>query len=463
LVQKLTKRKDLETKFSFIQYQKSPNFKGFFILIPFQMTIQHIHNLFLKCSCISIDTRKIETNSLFVAIKGDRFDANTFAEEALTKGAAYVIIDNKDYYIDERTIFVEDSLEALQALAKYHRLYLQLPIIALTGSNGKTTTKELINVVLSKKFETKATVGNLNNHIGVPLTLLSFTKETQIGIVEMGANHQKEIEFLCDIAQPDYGFITNFGKAHLEGFGGVEGVIKGKSEMYVYLKSNEKSVFINLDDEIQNTKTNVIKRYGFSQKDKTAAVFIENVEANPFVVINSLGVEIKSHLIGLYNANNISAAITIGHYFGVIPADIKDAIESYVPENNRSQLLTKGSNEIILDAYNANPSSMKVALENFIQLDKLQKAAVIGDMYELGEDSLSEHKAIVDFLVKQSVFECHLIGKDFYANTIESENLHFYPTFEDFVNYIGNHRFKDKILLIKGSRGMALERTLDYI
>ena len=208
------------------------------------MTIQNIHDLFLKCSKVSIDTRKIDPNSFFVAIKGERFDANTFAKEALEKGASFVVIDNANYYIDERTILVNDSLETLQELAKFHRQFLNLPIIALTGSNGKTTTKELINIVLSKKFNTKATVGNLNNHIGVPLTLLSFTKETQIGIVEMGANHQKEIEFLCEIAQPDYGYITNFGKAHLEGFGGVEGVIKGKSEMYIYLKSNNKLVFV---------------------------------------------------------------------------------------------------------------------------------------------------------------------------------------------------------------------------
>ena len=207
------------------------------------MTIKNIHDLFLKCVKVSIDTRNIEYNSFFVAIKGERFDANTFAKEALEKGASYVIIDNSDYFIDERTVLVEDSLITLQELAKFHRQYLKLPIIALTGSNGKTTTKELINLVLSKKYKTKSTIGNLNNHIGVPLTLLSFTKETEIGIVEMGANHQKEIAFLCEIAQPDYGYITNFGKAHLEGFGGIEGVIKGKSEMYGYLKSRKKSVF----------------------------------------------------------------------------------------------------------------------------------------------------------------------------------------------------------------------------
>ena len=427
------------------------------------MTIQNIHDLFLKCSKVSIDTRKIETNSFFVAIKGERFDANTFAKEALEKGASFVVIDNANYYIDERTILVNDSLETLQELAKFHRQFLNIPIIALTGSNGKTTTKELINVVLSKKFDTKATVGNLNNHIGVPLTLLSFTKETQIGIVEMGANHQKEIEFLCEIAQPDYGYITNFGKAHLEGFGGVEGVIKGKSEMYTYLKSNNKLVFVNLDDEIQNQKSVAFKRITFSQKDKSATVFIENVMANPFVKIKTLGVEINSHLIGLYNANNINAAITIGHHFEVPVSDIKTAIESYVPENNRSQLLTKGTNEIILDAYNANPSSMLVALENFIQLDKTNKCIIIGDMYELGEESLAEHKAIVNFLNSNSDFDCHFVGKDFFANSIQKENFHFYPTFEDFTKYLTSVRPEHKTLLIKGSRGMALERTLEYL
>jgi UDP-N-acetylmuramoyl-tripeptide--D-alanyl-D-alanine ligase len=427
------------------------------------MTIQNIHDLFLKCSKVSIDTRKIEPNSFFVAIKGERFDANTFAKEALEKGAGYVVIDNADYYVDDRTVLVKDSLETLQALAKFHRHYLNLPIIGLTGSNGKTTTKELINVVLSKKFKTKATVGNLNNHIGVPLTLLSFTHETQIGIVEMGANHQKEIEFLCDITQPDYGYITNFGKAHLEGFGGVEGVIKGKSEMYEYLKANGKSVFVNLDDKIQKEKTEHCHRITFGQSDKNVNVIIENVSANPFVKIKTLGVEINSHLIGLYNATNINAAIAIGNHFEVPTNEIKDAIESYIPENNRSQLLKKGTNEIILDAYNANPSSMLVALENFIQLEKENKGIIIGDMYELGEESLAEHKAIVSFLNTNSNFECHLVGKDFFANSILKEHFHFYNTFEDFTRYLSVEKLENKTLLIKGSRGMALERTLEYL
>lgn len=427
------------------------------------MTIEYIHQLFLKCDKISIDTRKIEPNSFFVAIKGENYDANTFATEALQKGASCVIIDNPNYLIDERTILVEDSLETLQELAKFHRYYLKLPIIALTGSNGKTTTKELINVVLSKKFITKATIGNLNNHIGVPLTLLSFNAKTEIGIVEMGANHQKEIEFLCEIAQPDYGYITNFGKAHLEGFGGVEGVIKGKSEMYSYLKKTNKTVFVNLDDEIQNSKTVDFNRITFSQKDKSASISIDKVTANPFVQISALGVQINSHLIGLYNANNINAAITIGNHFNIPANDIKIAIESYVPENNRSQLLKKETNEIILDAYNANPSSMLVALENFIQLDKVNKVVIIGDMYELGKESLFEHKAIVDYLTQNALFECHFVGNDFYTNAIQNTNFHFYNSFEEFKNYLSSVKLEHKTILIKGSRGMALERTLEYL
>ena len=427
------------------------------------MTIAEIHNLYLQSSGVVIDTRKIESKSFFVAIKGERYDANIFAKEALEKDASFVIIDNKDFYIDKRTILVEDSLTSLQELAKYHRNYLKLPVIALTGSNGKTTTKELIQVVLSRKFNTKATVGNLNNHIGVPLTLLSFNKNTEIGIVEMGANHQKEIEFLCNIANPDFGYITNFGKAHLEGFGVIDGVIKGKSEMYNYLKLNHKKVFVNFDDALQEEKTSQIERITFSELNKESTIFINNIVANPFVTIKYNNVEIKSHLIGLYNANNINAAITIGNYFGVPDADIKTAIESYIPENNRSQLLSKNSNEIILDAYNANPSSMLVALENFIQLDKEDKVIIIGDMFELGEESLEEHKSIVDYLKKTKNIQCHFIGKDFYSNKIEKENFNFYKDFELFIAFLKENNFSNKMILIKGSRGMALERTLDYI
>lgn len=427
------------------------------------MDIAYIHSLFLKCKSVSIDTRKIEADSLFVAIKGEHFDANTFAEEALEKGAAYVIIDNNDYYIDQRTILVDDSLIALQQLAKFHREYLKLPIIALTGSNGKTTTKELIHVVLSKKYKTKATVGNLNNHIGVPLTLLSFNSETEIGIVEMGANHKKEIEFLCELAKPDYGYITNFGKAHLEGFGGVEGVIEGKSEMYLYLSQNNKQAFINLEDPIQVEKSKTLQSYSFGVNKAEANVNISAVSANPFVVITYSDITISTHLIGLYNANNINAALTIGKYFDVADAAIKQALESYIPENNRSQLLTKGTNQIILDAYNANPSSMAVAIENFVQLENPNKIMILGDMFELGQESAVEHKSIVTSLLNQEKVVCHFVGATFFANKISKDNFSFYENFESFSAYLKETKIDNSTILIKGSRGMALERTLDFL
>lgn len=427
------------------------------------MDIASIHRLFLKCKSVSIDTRKIESNSFFVAIKGEHFDANTFAKEALEKGASYVIIDNEAYYSDQRTILVEDSLSALQELAKFHRAYLKLPIIALTGSNGKTTTKELINVVLSKKYRTKATIGNLNNHIGVPLTLLSFNSETEIGIVEMGANHKKEIEFLCELAKPDYGYITNFGKAHLEGFGGVEGVIEGKSEMYHYLSDNDKLAFINLEDPIQVEKSKMLKSFSFGINKENADVNITKVTANPFVVVSYSCFTISSHLIGLYNANNINAALTIGRYFNVSDLAIKEALESYIPENNRSQLLTKGTNEIILDAYNANPSSMMVAIENFIQLDNPNKTMILGDMFELGQESQQEHQAIVTMLLNQVKVACYFIGSEFYANKVDRDDFQFYETFDAFSDHLKETKIEDSTILIKGSRGMALERTLDFL
>lgn len=426
-------------------------------------TIANLHSLFLNCANVSTDTRKIEKNCLFVALKGENFDANTFTKEAIEKGAKYVVIDNPNYFIDERTLLVEDSLTTLQELAKYHRTYLGLPIIALTGSNGKTTTKELIHAVLSKKYNTLATIGNLNNHIGVPLTLLRFTKETEIGIVEMGANHQKEIEFLCQIAKPDYGYITNFGKAHLEGFGGVEGVIKGKSEMYDYLKNNNKIVFVNLDDAIQKEKSASIKQYSFSLNEPTADVKISNIEANPMVKITFNNQMIQSHLIGIYNANNINAAITIGRYFNVSDELIKEAIEHYIPENNRSQLIQKNSNEIILDAYNANPSSMSAAITNFIQLEKNNKIAILGDMFELGEESLTEHKKIIQLLENESSIITYFIGKDFYANRIDNTHNKFFENFDSFADYIKSNIPSSSLLLIKGSRGMALERILSLL
>lgn len=427
------------------------------------MEIKKLHELFLNCTAVTTDTRNIKANSMFFALKGDRFDANTFAKEALEKRASYVVIDNMDYYTDERTIFCEDSLKTLQELAKYHRNYLQIPVIALTGSNGKTTTKELINAVLSQKYKVKATIGNLNNHIGVPLTLLSFNNTTEIGIVEMGANHQKEIEFLCEIAQPDYGYITNFGKAHLEGFGGFEGVIKGKSEMYNHLLKNNKKVFVNIDDALQVEKSDSISSYTFSTKGKESNVEISEITADPFVSVTYNDQRIQSHLIGIYNANNISAAITMGNYFEVPDSVIKTAIENYNPTNNRSQLSTKGSNHLILDAYNANPSSMAAALENFNNQKQQNKVAFLGDMFELGNESWHEHQAIVESLtnVKDATF--YFIGLEFFKSKIDQDNFHFFATFDELKNHLKNFIFENSYILIKGSRGMALERVVDLL
>jgi UDP-N-acetylmuramoyl-tripeptide--D-alanyl-D-alanine ligase len=426
------------------------------------MDIAYIHSLFLNCSSVATDTRKIEPNSLFIALKGENFDANTFAKEAIEKGASYVIIDDEKYFIDQRTILVDNSLNALQLLAKYHRQYLKIPIIALTGSNGKTTTKELINVVLSKKFKTKATVGNLNNHIGVPLTLLSLDNNTELGIVEMGANHQKEIEFLCELALPDYGYITNFGKAHLEGFGGVEGVIQGKSEMYKYISANEKLAFINLDDTIQVERSSNLEKFSFGVNNIKANVNISSVDANPFVKIRFADLNIQTHLIGLYNANNINAAIAIGKYFEVDDSNIKVALENYIPENNRSQIITKGTNKIILDAYNANPSSMAVAIENFLQLNDATKIMILGDMFELGTESAEEHKTIVNLVSNDNEVTSYFIGKEFYCQKTNHINIHFFETFDSFSEYLKGIKIENSSVLIKGSRGMALERTLNF-
>jgi UDP-N-acetylmuramoyl-tripeptide--D-alanyl-D-alanine ligase len=427
------------------------------------MDIAYIHSLFLNCSSAAIDTRKIEPNSLFIALRGENFDANTFAKEALEKGAAYVVIDDENYFIDSRTLLVENSLIALQLLAKYHRQYLKTPIIALTGSNGKTTTKELINVVLAKKFKTKATVGNLNNHIGVPLTLLSFDKNTELGIVEMGANHQKEIEFLCDLALPDYGYITNFGKAHLEGFGGIDGVIKGKSEMYKYIVDNEKLSFINLDDDIQAEKSSNFKNFSFGVNNENADINISSIDANPFVEIRFSDFNIQTHLIGLYNANNINAAIAIGKYFEVDDLDIKEALESYIPENNRSQIITRDTNKIILDAYNANPSSMAVAIENFLQLNDPNKIMILGDMFELGSESPHEHKTIINLSSSNNEVNSYFIGKEFYCHKVDGLKTHFFESFESFSVYLQGIKIENSSVLIKGSRGMALERTLNFL
>lgn len=425
------------------------------------MNIDQIHNCFLECDSVTTDTRKISQNTMFFALKGDNFNGNEFAQEALEKGAKYAVIDEPEFINQPNTIFVQSVLKTLQSLATFHRDYLGLKIIALTGSNGKTTTKELINAVLQKKYNTTATIGNLNNHIGVPLTLLSMTKNTEIGIVEMGANHQKEIEFLCSIAKPDFGYITNFGKAHLEGFGGVEGVIKGKTEMYRHLIDHNKHIFINTDDPVQVEKTINAKTIAFGSQKNSNETTIDFLNADPFVSIEFKNTVIHSNLIGNYNFGNISAAIAMGNYFGVTINDIKSAIEAYIPANNRSQIITKGNMKIILDAYNANPTSMSAALHNFNNQNHQNKAVILGDMFELGHEAPAEHEYIKKLVESMSFHKMILIGENFYKTKNSNSTIDFYKSFSDFKEAADTHNFENSLILIKGSRGMALERVLD--
>ncbi len=420
--------------------------------------IEKIYTKFIESNKISTDTRKILPNSIFFALKGANFNANKFAKEALKKGASLAIIDDAEYYINSNYILVDDVLETLQKLATHHRKQLNIPIIALTGSNGKTTTKELINVVLSEKFKTTATIGNLNNHIGVPLTLLSMDKNTQIGIVEMGANHPKEIEFLCNITKPDYGYITNFGKAHLEGFGSIAGVIKAKTELYQYLEKNNKIVFINNNDSIQVEKSKRIKSVSFGTKKAKYPITL--LEANPNVKLQFENINIQSNLIGTYNFNNIAAAIAIGNYFNVEVKAIKNAIESYYPTNNRSQIIIKGSTKIILDAYNANPSSMQSALENFIQLNDKNKIVILGDMLELGDYAEEEHQKISDFILESTINKIYLIGEHFRKTKNQSQHIILLNNYDEFKNSFKKSNFENSTILIKASRGMALERIV---
>ncbi|MFK5983482.1 MAG: UDP-N-acetylmuramoyl-tripeptide--D-alanyl-D-alanine ligase [Flavobacteriaceae bacterium] len=424
------------------------------------MTIQELHQQFLKSSGICTDTREISENCLFFALKGDNFNGNKFAQAALEKGAHKAVID-EDKFQTKDTILVSNVLETLQQLASYHRDHLFIPIIALTGSNGKTTTKELINSVLSKKMNTISTVGNLNNHIGVPLTLLSMNSETEMGIVEMGANHSKEIELLCNIAKPDYGYITNFGKAHLEGFGSLEGVVKAKTELYQYLKENNKTVFVNANDDKQLHNSEGINKITFGNGNQDC--FVKLIDAYNQVILSYKNQEIKSNLIGLYNFNNIAAAICIGEYFEVSEANIKNAIEDYVPTNNRSQLIKKESNQIILDAYNANPSSMMAALENFNQTEGEIKILFLGDMFELGSEAESEHQNIVDFIEINNFQQTFLIGENFFKTKTHSEKIQKFKTFEALQNELKTNIPTNSQILIKASRGMALERILDII
>lgn len=416
------------------------------------MEIATIYQKFLNCQLIATDTRKIALNSIFFALKGEHFNANQFAKEALEKGASFAVIDDVNFYKEEESyILVDDVLKTLQDLAQYHREQLCIPILALTGSNGKTTTKELIYAVLSKKHRTVATIGNLNNHIGVPLTLLSMNSETEIGVVEMGANHFGEIALLCEIAKPNYGYITNFGKAHLEGFGSLDGVIKAKSELYNYLRKTDGIAFVNVNDSIQIKQTDTQKRYFVGEK-------IHDITNDSFVKVKFKDTPIQSHLIGSYNFSNIAAAIEIGTYFNVSLKNSKSAIEEFIPTNKRSQIITKGTTQIILDAYNANPTSMQAALENFKKNSASKKITILGDMFELGESTEVEHQYIANLAEVSGIDVVILIGENFFkVSTNKVMKFKAYSLFETAFN---RANYENATLLIKGSRGMALERIV---
>ena len=426
------------------------------------MNIETLHQLFLKSSGVSIDTRSIKQDAIFFALKGDNFNGNTYASKAIDEGALYSIIDEKKYHLsNNKTYLVSNVLETLQALAKFHRTYLGLPIIALTGSNGKTTTKELILSVLSQQYNTNATKGNLNNHIGVPLTLLSMNKNTEIGVVEMGANHLGEIAMLCEITQPDFGYITNFGKAHLEGFGSLQGVINAKTELYNHLQKNNKKAFVNSDDKIQADYSANIDLFSFGIYN--ADCLYKIIASNPKVKIEFNNLKILSNLIGKYNATNIAAALCIGTFFNVTNDKLTKGIENYIPANNRSQIIQKQSNSIVLDAYNANPTSMIAALESFISTVASNKILFLGDMFELGTEAKKEHQNIVDYLQNNFFGKIYLIGLNFYSTNIVSEKIKQYKSFEDLELFLKNTEIEKASILIKGSRGMALERILEFI
>jgi len=423
------------------------------------MTISQIHKLFLAQPTVCTDTRKVTKDCIFFALKGDNFNGNKFALQALNSGAKYAVIDEKEFET-ENTILVDDVLQTLQQLGNFHRKQSKAKVIGLTGSNGKTTTKELINSVLKQKYNTIATIGNLNNHIGVPLTLLSIKEDTEIAIVEMGANHLKEIEFLSNLAEPDFGYITNFGKAHLEGFGSEAGVIQGKSELYNYLLENKKAVFLNADDTIQENKLGTyIKKFGFSTQNQQYYK-IEFLSADPFVTLKFEDIIITSQLVGKYNFTNCSAAVLMGKYFNIPLEDIKAGIENYTPTNNRSQIIEKNGCEIILDAYNANPTSMTAALENFNQIKAAKKIVFLGDMFELGKTAKEEHQNIADLAVSMQFDKIYLVGENF-AQTESSAQL--FNSFDALKNHLEKQRLENTSILIKGSRGMALERILDFI
>ena len=423
------------------------------------MDVKDFYFSYFQAGNISIDSRKIEKETIFFAFSGESFDAATKAEDAIRNGAAAVIVEKKEYEnIDKKIFYVPSTLDFLQQLALFHRRQLKIPIIGLTGSNGKTTTKELISSVLARKYKTQYTFGNLNNHIGVPLTLLSITKEHEIAVIEMGANHQKEIELLCSLAEPNIGYITNFGKAHLEGFDGFEGVIKGKSELYEYLKQNDQTILVNEVDEIQREKTkNYSKKITFGADD--SQYYFEKFIENNLVGITYKGQKIQSNLTGDYNFTNICAAVSLGLHFDIDFEEIKSAIENYKPTNMRSQVVEKNGKTLVLDTYNANPSSMALSLNNFSQFAG-SKIVIIGDMLELGEESITEHQKIWELAQSLNLDEIITVGSIF--KQVNPSEKSFKNT-DELIEYLKRNPIKNKNILLKGSRGIALEKVIEFL
>lgn len=431
-----------------------------------------LYSLFLQHPIICTDSRNCPEGSLFFALKGDNFNANAFAKTALANGCAYAIVDEAKFATDEKYILVEDVLKTLQELASYHRKQLGTKIVGITGTNGKTTTKELIAAALKEQFNILYTQGNLNNHIGVPLTLLQLKAEHEIAIIEMGANHPGEIKLLAEIACPDYGIITNVGKAHLEGFGSFEGVKKTKAELYDYICANGQLIFINKDNEhLTEMAANAgiadkRKEYSLNPANSDCYIYGQVSSCSPFLnmecsIENAVIFNIHTQLIGTYNAENVLAAVTIGHFLGVSKEAIKAGLEKYTPQNNRSQLTVTAKNKLVVDAYNANPTSMKAAIINFGQMDVERKVLILGDMLELGEQSDFEHNQIVELLNQYNFEKVMLVGPQFKKT---NNKFHCFDNVDALLADLSDKNdINNCYVLIKGSRGIKLEKVLNVL
>jgi len=424
------------------------------------MTLEDIYQIFLNHPQVTTDSRKIEPGSLFFALKGENFNGNLFALSAIERGAAFAIVDDAAYVVNDRILLVENVLQTLQRLASHHRQRLGTPILAITGTNGKTTTKELTASVLSKKFNLIYTRGNLNNHIGVPLTLLTLQAETEFAVIEMGANHPGEIAALCNIALPDYGLITNIGSAHLEGFGSFEGVVQTKTELYRFIEQNNGTLFVNNANPILTLRTGKSKKVGYSTSSNFDGLEGGIVSADPLLVVKALfpkgWLYIKTNLVGGYNLENVLAAAAIGQYFSIDPMEIASAIEGYQPDNNRSQMVVTERNKLLMDAYNANPSSTHAALENFAKIAAVKKGVILGDMLELGSYSREEHQKIADTLSALNLDLVLLTGTN-YTGCKVPDSFRCFNHSSELAAYLKQEHLSGYLLLIKGSRGMQLE------